>query len=599
MKRFFAFVCTLALLLSLWVFPASAAGSGSLSLSGGSGQPGDTVTLSVSLSSNPGLISMKFTISYPEDLELTGVSNTGTLGGWTTPSPTISSPYTIRWADSLAAANNTANGKLVRLTFKIKDSAAPGKKTVKLNFSESRDVDGGKNSFNSDSATVTVNCATHSYGDWAKADGSNHSRTCSACGKAETQKHGWNGGTVTKEASCKEAGTKSFTCTTCDATKTEDIPKTNDHKYGAWSKKDDSSHQRTCSVCEKVATEKHKWNSGTVTKAASCKEAGVKTYTCSVCDATKTEDIPKTSDHKFSAWSKKDGASHQRACSVCEKAETQKHEYSAQVIQKATCKAEGSKRHTCKICGDTYTEAIPKLTTHTYDHGCDTDCNVCGLVRTTTHTWSKKWSKDKTGHWHKCTECGEKKDESEHIPGPEATEKKAQKCTECGYVLKAALGHKHKYSDKWTADEKGHWHKCSGCEKQGSYADHGFENPCDPDCGLCGYTRETAHSFTVKSDEAQHWQECEACGLKEEAQAHIPGAEATEEAAQVCTDCGYELAPALVKETTAPETVPTETAPAATEEPTEPAGPGLLPWIIGLVLALLAAVLLFLGKKKK
>lgn len=74
--------------------------------------------------------------------------------------------------------------------------------------------------------------------------------------------HTWNAGVVTKEPACTEAGVKTYTCTTCGATKTEEIPTTG-----------------------------HTWNDGEVTTAATCTEAGVKTYTCTVCNATKPEAI--------------------------------------------------------------------------------------------------------------------------------------------------------------------------------------------------------------------------------------------------------------------------------------------------------------------
>lgn len=42
--------------------------------------------------------------------------------------------------------------------------------------------------------------------------------------------HTWNAGVVTKEPACTEAGVKTYTCTTCGATKTEEIPATG-HNY--------------------------------------------------------------------------------------------------------------------------------------------------------------------------------------------------------------------------------------------------------------------------------------------------------------------------------------------------------------------------------
>ena len=49
----------------------------------------------------------------------------------------------------------------------------------------------------------------------------------------------------------------------------------------------------------------------------------------------------------------------------------------------------------------------------------------------------------------------------------------------------------------------------------------------------------------MSSDATGHWYECQVCGKREGIAAHTPGPEATEEAAQTCTYCGYELAAKL------------------------------------------------------
>ena len=155
MKKLLSCVLTLVLLCALLAVPAQAAGSGSLSVSSASGYRGDTVTVDVYMNSNPGLITMKFQVFYSANLTLVSVSNSGLLGGWTTPAPTISSPYTLRWADSLSTTNSTATGKLATLTFKINDNAKIGTETVSIIFNESRDAEGAKNSFSGASANIT------------------------------------------------------------------------------------------------------------------------------------------------------------------------------------------------------------------------------------------------------------------------------------------------------------------------------------------------------------------------------------------------------------------------------------------------------------
>ncbi len=582
MKRVIVCFLTVALLLGACLFAVSAAGTGSLGMTSTEGKQGDTVTVAVNLSSNPGLITMKFAVSYPSDLELTKVENSGLLGGWTTPAPTISSPYTIRWADSLATANNTATGKIVTLTFKIKDSATPGNKTVSLTFSESRDAESGKNTFGNASATIKVNCKSHSYGSYTSTGDTQHSRTCSACGHTEKTNHNWNSGTINKYPSCKETGEKTYTCTTCNSAKKETLSKTNDHNYSAWSKVNDATHKRTCSVCTKEESANHSWNSGMITKPTSCKEAGEKKITCTTCSATKTETIAKLTTHSYGKWVKVNDTTHKHTCSVCSKEETANHSWnSGTVTKKATCKEAGVRTYTCTGCNTTKTETIAKLTTHTYDHACDTNCNICGATRTTSHKFKTKWNKNKTQHWYECSVCKEKKDVAAHTPGAEATEKKAQTCTVCGYIIKPALGHKHDYASKWTTDDNGHWYACSGCEEKASYADHDFENACDKDCSICGYARETNHAYEEKwtSDEANHWHVCTGCGLKTDETAHEPGAEATATTAQTCTICGYEITPALGGTE--------ETQPALTE-PAEPAPESGV--VIGVVIAAVVVI---------
>lgn len=604
MKRIFSIAIVLLMLCSLLAVSTYAAGSGDVSISSASGTRGDTVTLSVTLNSNPGLVTMTIRVSYDTSvLQLTNVSNPGLLVGAQF-NTIYGSPYTISWVDGATTTNNTKTGAIATFTFKILDNAKIGDSTVTLQFVDSYDTDYNENSFTATSGKVTVTCK-HSYGSWSKVNDTTHKRTCSICQKDETANHSWNGGSVTKPASCKETGVKTYTCTTCNATKTETIAKTTDHKYGSWTKVNDTTHKHTCSVCSKEETANHTWNGGSVTKPASCKETGVKTYTCTACNATKTESIAKTTTHSYGNWSKVNDTTHKHTCSVCSKEETANHTWnSGTVTKKATCKEAGVKTYTCTTCNATKTESIAKLTTHTYDHACDTDCNVCGATRTITHNYKTSWSKDKTNHWHECSVCKDKKDVTAHTPGAEATETTAQTCTTCGYVIKAALGHKHNYATTWTTDETGHWYACSGCAEKSSYAAHDFENDCDKDCSICGYTRETEHKFAEvwTSDAINHWHVCSGCGLKQDEAAHEPGAEATATNAQVCTICGYEIAPALGSEEI---TEPTESTDATTPTvPTDKTDPedGSFPWWIIIIVAVVAiggVVAVIVIKKKK
>lgn len=554
MKKLFAIALTLSLVLCVFAFPASAAGNGSLSATSASGYRGDTVTVNVNLSSNPGLITMKFQVSYSSNLTLVSVSNSGLLGGWTTPALTISSPYTLRWADSLSTVNNTATGTLATLTFKINDNAKIGTETVTITFNESRDAEGGKNSFNSTSASITVKCR-HDYGSWTKLDNNQHGKTCSICNDVQKENHGWDKGTETKTPSCKEEGEKTYSCSVCNGTKTEAVPKTNDHNYSDWVKVDDHEHTHTCSICQGTETVAHTWDNGTETKKATCKETGIMTYTCTAtgCGATYTEDIPLSTQHTFGNLTVVDDVNHKDVCSICKDEITQPHKYDNGVVtKKPNCKEEGEKTYTCSGCSHSIKDSIPKTDDHSYDYPCDDDCNICGAVRWAQHSYEEGGDtiveyKDKNYHWAECKWCGTIAIKEPHYPSEPATETTHQYCLWCGYIIAPALNHTHKWNKNLTTDAEGHWYACSGCEEKKDAAAHDFENGCDPDCATCGYTREVAHDISEAwtSDGTNHWHECTVCGLKEDTAAHEPGAEATEFTAQTCTICGKELVAAL------------------------------------------------------
>ena len=148
--------------------------------------------------------------------------------------------------------------------------------------------------------------------------------------------HKWDEGVVTKEATCTEAGEKTYTCTVCNATKTEKIEAAG-HKYSTeWTIDKEAtctepgSKSHHCTVCDAKTEETeikatgHKWDEGVVTKEATCTEAGEKTYTCTVCNETKTEKID-AAGHKYSTeWT---------------------------IDKEATYTEPGSKSHHCTVCG--------------------------------------------------------------------------------------------------------------------------------------------------------------------------------------------------------------------------------------------------------
>ena len=237
-------------------------------------------------------------------------------------------------------------------------------------------------------AAVAATCETN-----GKTEGS-HCSVCDEVLKEQTEVpalgHNWDSGKITKAATCTETGVKTYTCTRCQKTKTEEIKATGhkevkDAAVAATCEKAGKTEGSHCSVCGKVIKAQkevpalgHNWDAGKITKAATCTETGVKTYTCTRCQKTKTEEIKATGhkevkDAAVAATCEKAGKTEGSHCSVCGKViKAQKevpvlgHSWDAGKITKAaTCTETGVKTHTCIRCQKTKTEEV-KATGHKF-----------------------------------------------------------------------------------------------------------------------------------------------------------------------------------------------------------------------------------------
>lgn len=142
---------------------------------------------------------------------------------------------------------------------------------------------------------------------------------CTDCGnmistgkKIEKTDHTWDNGTVTKDPTCTEKGSKTYTCSVCQKTKTEEIPATGHQnkevrdKKAATCTKAGYTGDTYCKDCgELLETGKetdelgHTWGKGKVTRKSTYTAAGQLTYTCSRCGekrviTTKKLFYPKT-----------------------------------------------------------------------------------------------------------------------------------------------------------------------------------------------------------------------------------------------------------------------------------------------------------------
>ena len=137
--------------------PAEEKPSAKYELTSVTGVIGKNVTMYISIADNPGIVSLNNSIIYDESvMTLTSVTDLEILNGYKTPSPTVSSPYILRWVDSLSLENNTQNGRIAALTFSINENAAVGNYEVTVKHNEARNSDGEKYDFAAATATVTV-----------------------------------------------------------------------------------------------------------------------------------------------------------------------------------------------------------------------------------------------------------------------------------------------------------------------------------------------------------------------------------------------------------------------------------------------------------
>ena len=406
MKKILSLIATLCLMLSVAI-PASAAGV-SVSLSGNAAvTAGGSVTYTVNLSGAQKCTGGSVAITVGEKLEVIS-------GEFLKSGSTLDNFDTAKKKGAIAFKDNVdLNGSFFRFTVKAKE-AAKEEQTVSVTVTLADGTSGSGNK------AVKIACASHTFGNYTNVNASTHKRVCSACGFVETKNHTWNGGTVTKQASCKESGTRHFTCTACGAAKDETIAKTNNHSWGGYKVTKNpgcttpGTQTRTCSVCSKTETQQinatghsmgawtqskaptctaageekrscskcghsetralkalgHSFSHPTVTKEPTCTETGIETGKCSRCGQTTSNTI-KAKGHKFGAWADTkpatctEGGTKERKCSACGAAETKAtealgHDFeNPTIVKAATISETGLKEGKCRRCGETTSEVIP------------------------------------------------------------------------------------------------------------------------------------------------------------------------------------------------------------------------------------------------
>lgn len=294
---------------------------------------------------------------------------------------------------------------------------------------------------------------------------------------------------VSKEATCTEAGEKTFTCE-CGETYTEELSMLGHTKVTGGTVE---CHSK-CSVCDAIIEDgtMHIYTDA-VTASPTCTLVGKKTFTCE-CGHVFKEEIPMT-EHTKVAGGNVDCHSK---CSVCELVleDGTKHVYTEMITKEATHSEDGIKTYTCE-CGYGYEVPIPaqqhiKVNGGTKD--CHSKCSDCGAVL-----------EDAMSHSYTTTTLLE--------PTCTADGTKRLVCA-CGYEyleLIPALG--HDYAKGYSVDKEptctavgSKSRHCVRCESKSGVTQipmiahikvSGGTKDCHSKCSVCGNTIEdaTAHSY--------------------------------------------------------------------------------------------------------
>ncbi len=317
-----------------------------------------------------------------------------------------------------------------------------------------------------------------------------------------------------KEATCTENGNKEYYKCSCgelfadkdaqkEITLAEVEIEAKGHEYETEYTKDAKYHWKKCKNCDAVTEKQEHTSSGEATEE-----------TAEICNVCRYVIHPEL-EHI-----------HTRHLTKVE-------------AKAATCTENGNKAYYKCSCGELFADkdAQKEITLAEVE------------IEAKGHEYETEYTKDAKYHWKKCKNCDAVTEKQEHTSSGEATEETAEICTECGYVMNPALEHIHtrhltKVEAKAaTCTENGNkaYYKCSCGEL---FADKDAQKEitlAEVEIEAKGHEYETEYTKDAK----YHWKKCKNCDAVTEKQEHTSSGEATEETAEICTECGYVMNPAL------------------------------------------------------
>ena len=397
--------------------------------------------------------------------------------------------------------------------------------------------------------------------------------------------HSWNGGVQTVDPTCKDEGVKTLTCTVdgCGETKTESIPKTNDHT-------DKNPDDGICDVCKDTVCT-HVWDTPsyswaqedgvwkctatrycsednnhvqTVTVSsvsfvktdATCAEMGVTLYTATfdmnwegiATQTLEKTDIPKSTEHNWNdgkittAPGCESTGVKTLTCETCGATKTATvektgHSYTTTVTA-PTCEEQGYTTHQCSNCESNYKDSYVNALGHNYN-GVQTTAPTCTEDGVMTYTCQNDSE-------HTYTEAIK---ELGHDYESVVT---APTCTEKGYTTHTCSRCDDSYTDTYT-DTVSHSYDDGVVTKDPTCTATGVKTFT---CGTCGGTKTetvaaTGHTEATIEAVAPTCTEtgltagvkCSVCNAVLTAQQEVPAAEhawnaGVETTAPTCTTDG-------------------------------------------------------------
>ena len=331
---------------SILLSPVYAASAATIATTSASVEAGDTVYITVSLTSNPGLTYIKLNLSYDTDaLTLFGVQNGEIIEDLTRGKGYV-------WSTSKAS---TKTGTLATLIFSVSTSASEGNYPITITCTEAsnrnNDVDV---SIQSATITVTPKQCVH-----------------------EMESYSY------EEPTCQKEGSHILKCSLCGETKTTTL----DVVDCVAEAEADCVHDSECKFCGKVleAAYGHKYRSHIIEPTT--EDEGYTEYTCMRCgDYYQDDFLPPIQEHQHSyqvyqtvsATCTKDGYTLYK-CNGCGSTYQDNvvtangHKYSEKNIA-PTCQEYGYILHTCTVCGDSYQSNLKDKIDHQYENG---QCTMC------------------------------------------------------------------------------------------------------------------------------------------------------------------------------------------------------------------------------